>query len=98
MRRAATKSGMTLLLACVAWAFAGVALAQAPTPGKPQAVPVPPPTAAEAERQGPETDDQWLDRTQQAVYDTVWKSAMHVDRWFGSEYPANEYQGAQGSL
>jgi hypothetical protein len=97
MRRAATKSGMTLLLACVAWAFAGVALAQAPTPGQAQAVPVPP-ASAEAERQGPETDDQWLDRTQQGVYDIVWKSAMHVDRWFGSDYPADEYQGARGSI
>jgi hypothetical protein len=59
---------------------------------------VPPPTQEEVERQGPETDDQWLDRTQQGVYDMVWKSAMHVDRWFGSQYPPDEYQGAQGSL
>lgn len=94
MTRGATHSRM--LLTCIACAFAGVAFAQAPTPGKPQAVPTPP-TEAE-ERQGPETDDQWLDRTQQAVYDTVWKSAMHVDRWFGSQYPADQYQGAQGSL
>lgn len=97
MKRCATHSRM-LLLACVAWAFASAAFAQAPAPSQPQAVPVPPPTEAEAERQGPETDDQWLDRTQQAVYDTVWKSAMHVDRWFGSEYPPDKYQGAQGSL
>jgi hypothetical protein len=87
-----------LLLACVTWAFAGMAFAQAPTPGTPQAVPTPPPAEAEAERQGPETDDQWLDRTQQVVYDTVWKSAMHVDRWFGSQYPPDQYQGARGSL
>jgi hypothetical protein len=89
---------MPLLLACAAWAFASVASAQVPTPGQPQAVPVPPPTQEEAERQGPETDDQWLDRTQRGVYDMVWKSAMHVDRWFGSQYPPDEYQGARGSL
>ena len=97
MRRVATHNGMPLL-ACVAWAFAGAAFGQVQPPGTPQAVPTPPPTQAEIERQGPETDDQWLDRTQQGVYDMVWKSAMHVDRWFGSEQPPDAYQGASGSL
>ncbi len=89
---------MPLLLACIACTVSGIAFAQAPTPGKPQAVPTPPPTQAESERQGPETDDQWLDRTQESVYDAVWKSAMHVDRWFGSDHSPEEYQGAQGSI
>lgn len=98
MKRAATYSGL-LLLACAAWVFTGVAFAQAPAPGEPQAVPTPPPTQAESERQGPESgDDQWLDHVQESVYDTVWKSAMHVDRWFGSNHPPEEYQGAQGSV
>jgi hypothetical protein len=96
--RAVGNSGVPLLLACLAWAFAGLAYAQAPTPGKPQAVPNPPPTQAQSEPQGPPTDDQWLDHMQEGVYDTVWKSAMHVDRWFGSEHPPEDYQGAQGSL
>ena len=86
------------LLACVAWAFAGVASAQVQPPATPQAVPTPPPTQAESERQGPETDDQWLDRAQEGVYDMVWKSAMHLDRWFGSQEPPSAYQGASGSL
>ncbi|MEJ0036690.1 MAG: hypothetical protein WDO68_11475 [Gammaproteobacteria bacterium] len=90
------------LLACAVWAFAGVAFAQVQPPGTPQAVPTPPPTQApkqaDNEHQGPETDDQWLDRTQQGVYDMVWKSAMHVDRWFGSDHPPSDYQGASGSL
>jgi hypothetical protein len=32
------------------------------------------------------------------VHDLVWKSAMHVDRWFGSDQPPDAYQGASGSL
>jgi hypothetical protein len=41
----------------------------------------------------------WLDRTHQEVYDAVWHSSMHVDRWFGSDLDARIYQnGAYGSL
>lgn len=41
----------------------------------------------------------WLDRTHQDVYDAVWLSSMHVDRWFGSERDEEVYQhGAYGSL
>src|SRR5262245_4751738 len=86
------------LLACAGLAFAGVAFAQVQPPATPQAVPTPPPTQEDAERQGPETDDQWLDRAQEGVYDMGCKSAMHVDRWFGSQEPPAAYQGASGSI
>jgi len=99
VRRAAKTSWMPAL-ACIALASAGAAFAQVQPPATPQAVPTPPSTNADAsnDRQGPETDDQWLDRTQHGVYDLVWKSAMHMDRWFGSDHPASDYQGASGSL
>lgn len=41
---------------------------------------------------------QWLDEVHQLVYDTVWESAMHVDRWFGSEEPDVAYEQVSGSL
>ncbi len=41
---------------------------------------------------------QWLDEVRQLVYDTVWESAMHVDRWFGSEEPDVAYEQASGSV
>src|SRR5687767_13108069 len=83
----------TLLLA-----FATVAVrAQPPVPGEPIPVPTPPSDEPPDTRQRGETDDEWLDRTQQGVHDMVWRSAMHVDRWFGSSEPEGEYQKAWGS-
>jgi hypothetical protein len=82
------------LCACIA----RIAHAQAPPPSEPQAVPTPPPSEPADLRQRGETDDEWLDRTQEGVHEMVWKSAMHVDRWFGSQEPPSAYQGASGSL
>jgi hypothetical protein len=96
-------------VACAAWICgAGVALAQAqppnPRPGE-RADPSqqPPGTSQQLNPPTPasppaETDDEWLDRVQNGVHDMVWKSAMHVDRWFGSEEPPAAYQGASGSI
>jgi hypothetical protein len=61
-------------------------------------VPTPPPSEPPDIRQRGETDDEWLDRTQQGVHDMVWRSAMHVDRWFGSRQPEGAYQRASGSI
>jgi hypothetical protein len=41
---------------------------------------------------------QWLDQVRGLVYETVWESAMHVDRWFGSEEPDVAYEQASGSI
>lgn len=43
-------------------------------------------------------DAGWLDRSRQTVYDTLWRSAMQVDRWFGSTYGETEYRKAFGSF
>jgi hypothetical protein len=65
---------------------------QPPDATQQQNPPTPPPKAAG------ETDDELLDHIQEGVHDIVWKSAMHVDRWFGSQEPPTAYQGASGSL
>jgi hypothetical protein len=61
-------------------------------------VPTPPPTQPEDLRQRGETDDERLDRIQLGVHEMVWKSAMHLDRWFGSNQPPDAYQRASGSI
>jgi len=42
--------------------------------------------------------DPWLDRTQRWIFQTVWRSAMRIDRVFGAEVDENVYQQASGSL
>jgi hypothetical protein len=41
---------------------------------------------------------QWLDETRALVYQAIWESAMHVDRWFGSEEPDWAYEQVSGSV
>ena len=41
---------------------------------------------------------QWLDKTRQTLYDTMWHSAAHVDRWFGSAEEDAVYQQVYGSI
>lgn len=60
--------------------------------GSPAAVPPEPTTIVPAQKY------QWLDEVRSLVYDTVWKSAMHVDRWFGSQEPDAAYEQASGSI
>jgi hypothetical protein len=40
----------------------------------------------------------WLDRTRDTLYDTMWHSAQHVDRWFGSAEEDAIYRQAHGSI
>jgi hypothetical protein len=40
----------------------------------------------------------WLDDVHDFLYDSVWESAMHVDRLFGSEEPDVAYEQASGSV
>ena len=40
----------------------------------------------------------WLDKTRSALYDTLWHSAAHVDRWFGSAEDDAAYKHAYGSI
>jgi hypothetical protein len=76
-----------------------------PAPAPPAAAA--PPTApapASAEPNGPakQSDQdvpyQWLDKTRQALYDTMWHSAEHVDRWFGSVEDDAVYRQVYGSI
>jgi hypothetical protein len=45
-----------------------------------------------------DTQDPWLDSVHDTVYNTLWRAAMHVDRWFGSQEPESAYQKISGSI
>jgi len=75
--------------------------AAAPAGERPAAPATEPPAApASGERAAGEQDVpyQWLDRTREAVYETMWRSAEHVDRWFGSAEDDQVYQKIYGSI
>ncbi|MBS0419439.1 MAG: hypothetical protein JSR66_17140 [Proteobacteria bacterium] len=40
----------------------------------------------------------WLDRTHEVLYNTLWHSAEHVDRWFGSVEDDTVYKQMYGSI
>lgn len=42
--------------------------------------------------------DPWLDRMHQSTFDAVWRSAMHVDQWFGSTADETTYMRTSGSI
>ena len=42
--------------------------------------------------------DPWIDRTQRWVFQSVWRSAMHIDRLFGPDPDESAYQQASGSI
>lgn len=48
--------------------------------------------------QGPPTDHQWLDKTQQGVQSIVTNSARRLDRLFGPDGDEETYKAATGSL
>jgi len=47
---------------------------------------------------GQEVSQHWLDRTHQVIYDSMWRSAEHVDRWFGSVADDAVYEQIYGSI
>jgi hypothetical protein len=40
----------------------------------------------------------WIDRTHNGVFNAVWRSAMRMDRWFGSEASEAAYLRTSGSI
>jgi hypothetical protein len=38
-------------------------------------------------------EGQWVDRAHQGLHEFLWRSAMHVDGWFGAEMPEQVYAG-----
>ncbi len=78
---------------CAALLLTGAPAARAQTaPQSSQAVP--------SESTGPLLPEKlpWLDDVHDFVYGTVWRSAMHFDRLFGSEEPDVAYEQASGSV
>jgi len=59
----------------------------------------PQPSAAEPGKQSDQdVPYHWLDRTRDTLYGTMWHSAEHVDRWFGSATDDAVYRQAYGSI
>lgn len=56
-----------------------------------------PKVAEEAEPDGPQRDP-LIDRAHDGMFRAVWRSAMRVDRWFGSEESEAAYLRAHGSI
>jgi hypothetical protein len=42
--------------------------------------------------------DPWIDRAHNGVFNTVWRTAMRMDQWFGSTYDENAYMRTSGSI
>ncbi len=42
--------------------------------------------------------DPWIDRAHQGVFNAVWRSAMRMDHWFGSDYDDAAYMETSGSI
>ena len=42
--------------------------------------------------------DPWIDRVHQDIFNAIWRSAMHVDGWFGSKYDEAAYMETRGSI
>jgi hypothetical protein len=56
------------------------------------------PPAESAKQSDQDVPYHWLDRTREVLYDTMWHSAEHVDRWFGSAEDDAVYRQAHGSV
>jgi hypothetical protein len=86
----------TLCLACIAQ----LALAVAPSAIADEEAADEKPVAAAAGRVvTPDSMDndpgegEWVDRAHEELHEFLWRSAMHVDGWFGAEMPEQAYAG-----
>jgi len=68
-----------------------------PAPAAPS-TPASPPPGEPATQSDQDVPYHWLDRTRDTLYDTMWHSAEHVDRWFGSAEEDAVYRQAYGSI
>jgi hypothetical protein len=68
-----------------------------PAPTQPDSAAAPPAAASQVES-GPPAPAPWLDRLHHGTYDIVWRSAMRIDRLFGSRYDERAYQQITGSV
>jgi hypothetical protein len=72
--------------------------------GDPTEKPTPPPNPIgtpsdeSAKQSDQDVPYHWLDTTRQTLYNTMWKSAEHVDRWFGSSKDDAVYRQVYGSI
>lgn len=101
-RRSATGAITTTLLILFAFSRAAWALSVSATPPVPQdSGPPAPEGEADKAKEGKEKDpykDPWIDRAHNGVFNAVWRSAMRMDQWFGSEASEAAYLQTSGSI
>jgi hypothetical protein len=73
--------------------------------GDPTEKPTPPPNpigSPQPDESAKQSDQDvpyhWLDTTRRVLFNTMWKSAEHVDRWFGSSQDDAVYRQVYGSI
>ena len=72
--------------------------------GDPTEKPTPPPNpiGSQPDESAKQSDQdvpyRWLDTTRRVLFNTMWKSAEHVDRWFGSSQDDAVYRQVYGSI
>jgi hypothetical protein len=93
-------SNLLFLLALLAFPPWAAALSVAvPAPDKPAASTEPADgTTEQSEDEELPAKDPWIDRAHDGVFRAVWRSAMRMDQWFGSEASEAAYLQTSGSL
>ncbi len=86
----------TFPILLILFAGSASALSVAPTPPAPQ-------DSGPSKEAPDETDDvpykePWIDRAHNGVFNAVWRSAMRMDQWFGSEISEAAYLQTSGSI
>jgi hypothetical protein len=89
------RGALLFVLFLVAFSRPGVALAVT-TPDEE----TPPPASVEGEPEKPDEEYKapWIDRMHDGVFRAVWRSAMRMDRWFGSDESEAAYLRTSGSI
>jgi len=75
--------------------------APAPAEPTPSSDSVPAPDAVTVEKEEKEEEeykDPWIDRAHDGMFRTVWRSAMRMDQWFGSDASEAAYLQTSGSI
>ncbi len=86
------------LLILVAWPRLAAALSVATPQAATTAQPAATQSATEKEEEKDAYKEAWIDRTHDGVFRAVWRSAMRMDQWFGSDASEAAYLQTSGSI
>jgi hypothetical protein len=97
MWRRSAVSALTTLLILFAFSRPAAALSVSAAPPEPQDSGPPSPEPSEKEEKDPYKSP-WIDRAHNGVFNAVWRSAMRMDQWFGSDASEAAYLQTSGSI